>query len=46
MHDLYIWDTLIYLLTHWGRVTRIRVSKLTTIGSDNDLAPGRHLAII
>ena len=33
-------------LTHWGRVTHICVSKLTTIGSDNGLAPGRRQAII
>ena len=28
-------------LTHWGRVTHICVSKLTIIGSDNGLSPGR-----
>ena len=33
-------------LTHWGRVTHIRVSKLIIIGSDNGLSPGRHQAII
>ena len=33
-------------LTHWGRVTTICVSKLTIIGSDNDLSPGRRQAII
>ena len=33
-------------LTHWGRVTHLCVSKLTTIGSDNGLSPGRHQAII
>ena len=33
-------------LTHWGRVTHICVSKLTTIGSDNGLSPGRRQAII
>ena len=33
-------------LTHWGRVTHLCVSKLTTIGSDNGLAPGRRQAII
>ena len=33
-------------LTHWGRVTHIHVSKLTIIGSDNGLSPGRHQAII
>ena len=35
-----------YTLTHWGRVTHICVSKLTIIGSDNGLSPGRHQAII
>ena len=30
----------------WGRVTHICVSKLTTIGSDNGLSPGRRQAII
>ena len=35
-----------HLLTHWGRVTQIFVRKLTTNGSDNDLAPGRRQAII
>ena len=34
------------LLTHWGRVTHICVSKLTTIASDNGLSPGRRQAII
>ena len=34
------------MLTHWGRVTRICVSKLTIIDSDNDLSPGRRQAII
>ena len=32
--------------THWGRVTLICVNKLTTIGSDNGLSPGRRQAII
>ena len=32
--------------THWGRVTHICVSKLTIIGSDNGLAPGRRQTII
>ena len=31
--------------THWGRVTHICVSKLTIIGSDNGLSPGRRQAI-
>ena len=33
-------------LTHWGQVTHICVSKLTTIGADNGLSPGRHQATI
>ena len=33
-------------LTHWGRVTHICVSDLTSIGSDNSLSPGRRQAII
>ena len=32
--------------THWGRVTHICVGKLTIIGSDNGLSPGRRQAII
>ena len=32
--------------TQWGRVTHLCVSKLTTIGSDNGLSPGRRQAII
>ena len=35
-----------YMLTHWGRVTHICVSKLSIIGSDNGLSPGRRQAII
>ena len=33
-------------LTKWGRGKYICVSKLTIIGSDNGLSPGRHQAII
>ena len=33
-------------LIHWGRVTHICVSKLTTIGWDNGLPPDRRQAII
>ena len=33
-------------LTHCGRVTHIRASKLTIISSDNGLSPGRRQAII
>ena len=32
--------------THWGRVTHICISKLTIIGSDNGLSPGRRQDII
>ena len=34
------------VLTHWGRVTHICVSKITIIGSDNGLSPGRRQVII
>ena len=34
------------VITHWGRVTHICVGKLTIIGSDNGLSPGRRQAII
>ena len=34
------------LLTHWGRMMHICVSKQTIIGSDNGLSPGRRQAII
>ena len=33
-------------LTHWGRMMHICVSKLTIIGLDNGLSPGRRQAII
>ena len=33
-------------LSHWGRVKHICVVKLTIIGSDNGLSPGRRQAII
>ena len=33
-------------LTHWGRVTHTCVGKLTILGSDNGLSPGRRQAII
>ena len=35
-----------FCLTHWDWVTHICVSKLTIIGSDNGLGPGRRQAII
>ena len=41
-----IWSNAGLLLTHWGRVTHIYVSKITIIGSDNGLSPGRRQAII
>ena len=34
------------ILTHCGRVMHICISKLTIIGSDNGLSPGRRQAII
>ena len=34
------------VLTHWGRVTHICVSKISIISSDNGLSPGRRQAII
>ena len=34
------------LLTHWGRVMHICISKLNIIGSDNGLAPERRQTII
>ena len=33
-------------LTHWGQVTYVCIGKLTIIGSDNGLSPGRRQAII
>ena len=48
IHVWYLWskNMLKVLLTHWGRVTHICVNKLTIIGSDNGLSPGRRQAII
>ena len=43
---LIIYGRVITELTHWGRVMHICVSKLTIIGSDNDLGPGQRHAII
>ena len=37
---------IIGLLTHWGWVTHIFISKLTGIASDNGLLPGWHQSII
>ena len=42
----YSFEQIYTLLTHWGRVKHIYVSKLTTIGSDNGLSSGRRQAII
>ena len=39
-------EAMIALLTHWGQVTQTCVGKLTIIGSDNGLSPGRRQAII
>ena len=39
-------EWLMLCLTHWDRVTHICVGKLTIIGSDNGLSPGRRQAII
>ena len=33
-------------LTHWGWATHICISKLTIIGSDNGLSPGRRQAML
>ena len=38
------WDS--FGLTHWGQVMHVCISKLTIIGSDNGLLPGRRQAII
>ena len=52
LHDVVWYKVSIHIvacmcvLTHWGRVTHICVSKLTIIGSDNGLSPGRRQAII
>ena len=44
--DLHIFNSICFSwLTHWGRVTHICVSKVTIIGSDNSLLPGRCQAI-
>ena len=43
---IYIERERLTVLTHWGRVTHICVSKLTIIGSDNGLPSDRRQAII
>ena len=41
------WNSTVYILClNWGRETHICVGKLTIIGSDNGLSPGRRQAII
>ena len=45
LHHKARWS-IVYPLTHWARVTHICVSKVTIIGSDNGLSPGRRQAII
>ena len=46
--EYWLWCHPVTLLTHWGRVTHIGVSKLTITGSDNHngLSPGRCQTII
>ena len=39
-------ENILSFVTHWGRVTHLCVGKLTIIGSDNSLSPGRRQAII
>ena len=39
-------DNISDVLTHWGRVTHICVSKLTIFDSNNGLSPGRRQSII
>ena len=39
-------EQILDVLTHWGWVTHICVTKLTIIASDNGLSPGRRQAII
>ena len=36
----------LFILTHWGRVMHMHISKLTTIGWDNGLVLSRWQAII
>ena len=40
------WVNLSSMLTHWGQVTHICVSKLSIIGSDNGLSRGQRQASI
>ena len=41
-----VYSDMIHVFYNWGRETHICVSKLTTIGSDNGLSPGRRQAIM
>ena len=43
---VYVLSLIASLLTHWGQVTHIYISKLTIIASDNGLSPGQRQAII
>ena len=43
---MHFWQVQSLDLTHWGRVTHICVGKLTIIGLDNGLSPGRRQAIV
>ena len=38
--------TRLVILTHWGGATHLCVSKLTIVGADNGLSPGRRQATI
>ena len=44
--SIWLLITCTVFLTHWGRVKHLCVSKLTIIGSDNGLSPGRRQAIV
>ena len=46
IRSLIVHNNSIIGLTHWGRVMHPCVGKLTIIGSDNGLSPGRPQAII
>ena len=46
MDEEHLLDWIAFVLTDWGWVTHICISKLNIIGSDNGSAPGRRQAII
>ena len=46
LEDEFAWLQHRDMITHWGRVMQICISKLTIIGLDNGLSPGRRQAII